>query len=328
MKQKLIVLVALLGSIATYAQQDAQFSQWMFNKMDMNPAYTGTDKSLCATALYRNQWVGFDGAPKTVMVSVGGFFPVILGGAGLTVFNDQLGFSSTTIAQLSYSYHWTLGPGTLGIGADAGFLQQSVNGKWSATDPYQSDPPIPATGTNVKTYDLGFGLYYTNPTGMFFGISSTHLPSNTSTSSTIAGGQPYTTSNGTTGLSTKSNLTYELARHYYLMAGWPFNLNADYKLVPSILAKTDGASTQMDLNARIVWHDKYWFGASYRITDAVVAMIGMQMGTLLAGYSYDFTTSNIRNYSSGSHEIVLRYCFMTFKEPVPSEHHNPRFLGY
>ncbi len=320
MKKQLVLLTLLLASVAGFAQQDAQFSQWMFNKMDLNPAFTGTDRSICGTAIYRNQWVGFAGAPTTVMASVGGYFPIVHGGLGLTVFNDKLGFSNTFIAQASYSYHLSLqgGASTLGIGVDAGLFQQSVNGTWNSTDPSQLDPSIPASGTKVTTYDLGLGLYYTTGTGMFFGLSSTHLPENTINSSNIQTNYNNTTQN--------SKLSYELARHYYFMAGIPFTLSATYKLVPSILAKSDGASTTFDIDARMVWQNKVWFGLGYRLSDAVIAMVGMQWGTALIGYSYDFTTSNIRNYSSGSHEIVLRYCMKPYKEPAPTEWSNPRYF--
>ena len=320
MKKQLALFSFILVSIAGFAQQDPQFSQWMFNKMEMNPGYTGTDKAICGTADYRQQWAGFTGAPTTLMASVGGYFPIVRGGLGLTVINDKIGVQNTFIAEASYSYHQVLNGGTsiLGIGVDAGVFQQSVSGTWVSTDPSQTDPSIPATGAKVTTYDLGLGLYYTTGPGMFFGASTTHLPENTVNSANIQ-----TTYNSTL---QNSKLSYQLARHYYFMAGYPIVLAANYKLVPSLLAKSDGASTQLDVNARIVWQDRVWFGLGYRISDAVVAMIGMQIGTALIGYSYDLTTSNIGNYSSGSHEIVVRYCLKPYKEPAPSEWRNLRFF--
>ena len=319
------IFIFIVGALS--AQQDAQFSQWMFNKLDMNPGFAGTDKSFCATALYRDQWVSFPGAPKTGLFSIDAYLPPLLGGVGLTLCSDQLGFEKTFIGELAYSYHKVLGPGTLGIGINAGFIQQSLSGQWVSTDPYQLDQAIPSTGAHGTTYDIGLGLYYTTDNGMFFGLSSTHLPENTVSSGTIAAPAGlFTTSNGTSQQGVASKLTYELARHYYVMAGYPIQINADYKVIPSILAKTDGASTQLDINGRIVWQNKVWFGVSYRITDAVIFMAGIQWQSLKVGYSYDLTTSSLSTYSNGTHELMLSYCFKPFKPAQPSEHRNPRFL--
>jgi type IX secretion system PorP/SprF family membrane protein len=318
-----VITTLVLSSIAvvSFAQQDAQFSQFMFNKLDMNPGYSGTDKALCATAIYRDQWVNFPGAPKTGLISLDAYVPQIHGGLGLTVCSDELGFNNTLFAQLAYSYNMVLGTGTLGIGANIGLQQMSLNGTWIATDPVAQDAAIPVGKVSNSAFDLGFGLYYRNDAGMFFGLSSTHLPE-TSISKNGADGTDVLA-----GLSSPGNFSYQLIRHYYVMAGYPIPLNPDIKIIPALLAKTDGSTTQVDINARFMWQDKYWFGMSYRIQDAIIFMAGFEYKNFTVGYSFDLTTSALKSYSSDTHEIVLKYCFKPFKTPEPSRHSNVRFVS-
>jgi type IX secretion system PorP/SprF family membrane protein len=315
MKKSLTTLgFALLIGI-TFAQQDAQFSQYMFNKLDFNPGYAGTSKAICLTAFYRDQWVSFPGAPKTALFSIDAYLPPLLGGLGLTLCTDQLGFEKTFIAELAYSYHVVLGPGTLGIGINAGVEQMSVVGQWISTDPYTQDAAIPDKKAQSATFDMGMGLYYTVDNGMFFGISATHIPETSiKASNTTAPG------------AVTNSFSYELARHYYVTAGYPFQVSQDIKIIPSMLAKTDGSSTQLDINGRVVWQDKAWIGLSYRLTDAIIFMAGVEWNRLKIGYSFDYTTSDLKNYNQGTHEIMLNYCFKPVKPTPSSEHRNVRFL--
>ncbi|MBL7892120.1 MAG: PorP/SprF family type IX secretion system membrane protein, partial [Bacteroidia bacterium] len=130
MKKTLTTLALAVIAGASFAQQDAQFSQNMFNKLSINPGFAGTNKAICATALYRQQWVSFPGAPKTGLISIDAFVNPVHGGLGLTVCSDQLGFDKTLIAKAAYSYHMVVGPGTLGIGLEAGMIQKQLSGTW------------------------------------------------------------------------------------------------------------------------------------------------------------------------------------------------------
>src|ERR1700689_888062 len=135
MMKKLITSVMLLGAgLAVSAQQDAQFSQNMFGKLDYNPGYAGMDKAYCASLIGRDQWVNFPGNPETFLFNADAYLPQIGGGAGLTVYDDALGFEKTIEVKLSYSYHIVVGNGVLGIGPDIGFMQKSLNGAWLAPD--------------------------------------------------------------------------------------------------------------------------------------------------------------------------------------------------
>jgi type IX secretion system PorP/SprF family membrane protein len=316
--RKLITIVTLtVSSIAAFAQQDAQFSMNMFNRLAINPAYAGTNKALCATLLYRQQWNSFPGAPKTGLISVD-YGQILHGGVGLTVDQDQLGFDKTLKAKLAYSFHLPLGPGTLGIGLDAGMIQKSLSGNFVAPDGTTSvsgggtDAAIPWSGASSTTYDLGFGLYYTT-SKMYVGVSSLHLPE-----------QQLSKDGKISSYSWDYN--YKVARHYYVMAGYTFNLNPTWDLTPSILTKSDAASTQLDINVLAKWNKMVFAGASYRLSDAAVAIVGLEFKGFKFGYSYDITTSKIKNHSNGSHEIMLGYCHKFTKPEKQHGHQNVRFL--
>ena len=317
MKIKLITCALLITGLVTVAQQDAQFSMNMFNRLAVNPAYAGMNKALCGTLLYRQQWTSFPGAPKTGLLSVD-FGEVLYGGVGVTIDQDQLGFDKTLKAKLAYSFHLPLGPGSLGIGLDAGMIQKAITGNFIAPDGTTSSAPgndlaIPWSGTSATTYDLGFGLYYTT-NRLYIGLSSLHLPEQQ--------------------LSKKATLydfNYKVARHYYVMAGYTFQLGQQFDLTPSVLAKSDASATQLDLNLLAKWNKMIFAGFSYRISDAMVAIIGLEKSftpklTAKFGYAYDITTSTIKNHSSGSHEIMLGFCYKIKSEPKPSSHMNVRFL--
>lgn len=319
-----LALVAFSGVLS--AQQDPQFTQFMHNKLIYNPGYAGTSDAICATAVYRQQWVNFPGAPKTGLFS----FDMPLGklpiGIGLNVMNDQIGFSKTTYARLALSYlKRNLGLGTLGIGIDGGILQQQFNGNWITPDgPTSQDASIPGysypgnTGSQITnanlnklTYDVSFGAYYTIPNKMYVGISSTHLAAQD--------------------IAAAGNVKYELARHYYLIAGYRFLFGSSQQhgIEPNIKVKTDAASTQMDINLTYWFNNTLWIGATYRLQDAVCPMLGYRFlkdKSLKVGYSYDVTMSKIKGYSAGTHEIMLGYCFNVKKPAKVTSHQSVRLL--
>lgn len=317
----LTVALAAFTSVS-FAQQDPQFTQFMHNKLIYNPGYAGTSQAICANVLYRQQWVNFPGAPKTGLISIDmpiGSLPL---GIGLNVMNDQIGFSKTLFARLALAWNRPLGAGMLGVGIDGGILQQQFNGNWITPDGNLSqDNAIPGytSGTpsatnpnlNALTYDLGFGAYYTIPNKMYVGISSTHL-----TAQDISAG---------------SKVKYSLARHYYLMAGYTFAFpnNPDHAIQPNIKVKTDAASTQLDVNLTYLYKNTFWFGVSYRMQDAIAPMVGARFlpnKSLKVGYSYDVTTSKIKGYSAGTHEIMLGYCFMPKPKTKVTSYQNTRQL--
>lgn len=295
----------LIFNLDCSAQQEPQFSQNMFNILSVNPAYAGSNDAICAIALYRNQWVGWAGAPKTMQLSVDGPVKFLRGGVGLTLINDELGADKTFGAKLAYAYRTDIGPGHLGVGISAGMINKTLLG--TKLNPFTndgSDGAIPVTDDNRTTSNLGFGLYY-NTDILYFGLSASQL------------------------LESEVNYTIgdiTLKRHYYLTAGYNIRLTPSLELIPSVWLKTDGAKLQGDINATAMYNNQFWGGITYRLQDAVVPLIGVQLNNIKIGYSYDITTSEVKGYSSGTHEIILGYCFKLLENKTPQRYRNVRYL--
>jgi type IX secretion system PorP/SprF family membrane protein len=303
-KLQLVAAFVLATCSVSYAQQDPQFSQNMFNKLYTNPGYTGSSEGICGTLLYRNQWSGFEGNPRSVVFGIDAPVEFLRGGLGLSVLaTDELGFENTFAAKLSYAFRFNVGQGNLAIGADAGLVQKSLGGEFIFID--SQDPLIPTSeqsGTVLP--DLGAGLYY-NSDKLYVGVSASHL---------------------TEGEVDYGDFSTKLARHHYLMAGYRIEFSPSMALTPSFFVKNVADQTQVDINANMDFNNRFWAGASYRLEDAIVLMAGLNiMPNLRLGYSYDLTTSELKNYSSGSHEIMLGYCYK-FKKKVTPIIRNVRFM--
>jgi type IX secretion system PorP/SprF family membrane protein len=322
MKKTLTTIALSLSVMLSVAQQDAQFSMNTFNRLAINPAYAGMNKALCATLLYRQQWAGFPGAPKTALLSLD-YGQIAHGGVGLTVCQDQLGAEKTLAAKLAYSFHLPLAGGLLGVGLDAGMIQKSINANFVAPDGTTTatgggvDQAIPWTGAKSAKYDLGFGLYY-QTRRLYIGLSSLHLPE-----------QKFTKS-GTTN-TFAWDYKYKEARHYYVMAGYTFIPDPSWEITPSILLKTVASSSQLDANLMVKWNKMIFAGVSYRLQDAIVGIIGLEKPfskkiTAKFGYSYDMTTSAIKKQSNGTHEIMLGFCYKIKPDASKTSHMNVRFL--
>ena len=302
--KKVFTTLFLATSLCTFAQQDPQFSQNMWNRLQPNPGFAGANGGICATLLGRMQWVGFDGAPNTYLLNVDGYVAAIRGGVGLSVMSDNIGVQKGIAAKISYAYKLNLGTGSLGIGADVGILMSSLDGL-KLVPAQGNDNSIPTGNSSSVVPDFGLGLYYQIPQKLYFGISSTHL---------VPGTLKY------------DNVNYKVARHYYLMAGYTYNMSQKLDLLPSVFIKTDGKATQFDVNLSVMYNQLIWLGASYRLQDAAVAMAGVQWKNFRLGYSYDFNTSKLNSYNGGSHELMLGYCFKLEKPAITQKYKNVRFL--
>lgn len=324
MRKKLLFFACSFIGLVSFAQQDAQFSMNMFNRLSVNPGYTGTSfwgyksQGVCATMLYRNQWSGFTGAPKIGLLSVD-YGRIWGGGIGLTVAQDQLGFDKTLQAKLAYSYHVPIGPtGVLGIGLDAGMIQKSFKGDFKSPDGGTSQNPtpdqvIPWSGSSATTYDLGFGLYYATKR-LYIGISSLHLPE-----------QSLKQTGGGSGIGA-FDFDYKVSRHYYVMAGYTFKPSNNLDITPSILTKSDATSTQLDVNLMAKFNNLIFAGVSYRLTDAAVGIIGLEYNRFRVGYAYDYTLSSVKKHNDGTHEIMIGYCYKFPIREFKQSHVNVRFL--
>ena len=286
--KKIIVLFALMFTgVVSYAQQDAQFTQYMYNTININPAYAGSRGALSIFALHRTQWVGLDGAPVTNSVSIHTPINGSNLGLGVSLINDRIGPTeeNTFSADLSYSIHtsetYKL---SFGIKATANLFDLDA----SKLNPENAiDPSI--QNYNKFTPNIGAGLYlHSDKAYIGFSIPN-FIEKKRYDDNEVA--------------------IFKEKMHYYLIAGCVFDLDDSIKFKPSLLTKmVYGAPLQVDLSGNFLINDKFVVGVAYRWSAALSAMVGFQITDgLFIGYGYDKETTRLRNYNSGSHEIFLRY---------------------
>lgn len=314
MKRPLIAFLFLvLTTASAWSQQDALTSQHMFNVLTYNPGVAGTSGQICVTALNRQQWLGFEGAPKTTIFNV--CLPVspfkIKSGLGLIIESDNIGFDKDINLSVAYSYLMDLNIGKLGLGISLGMINKSIDPSWKIptgdgfTQPDQ-DPLIPVTKESFVAFDAGFGAFLRGDK-YYASLSVTHL------------NQPkikYTKAD-----------TY-ISRHYYLTAGYTLQLpNPSLELLPSVFAYSDGKIVQFNVTSLVRYNKKVWGGVSYRAGDALIGIVGFELyNGIKIGYSYDFTLSDIRKNSTGSHEFMVNYCFDLNVGKSPMRYKSIRFL--
>lgn len=317
MRKVLLILGFIGAAVAVEAQQDPQFTQWFNDKLSFNPATAGINNAHCLSMFYRSQWGGLDRQPKTAMFNYSGAVEPAHGGIGLTFYNDKLGQEQNTIVRGAYAFH--ANPNSQGgiftAGLALGFYGKKLGNDWVAIDPVANDNAIPNNATASNSFDLNLGVYYYKPNSYYVGLSSTHLTQ-----------------------ADLKEMSITVARHYYFMGGYDFQLPSSLVLRTNLLAKTDFNASTVDINANVLWNNMIYAGLSYRPGDAVAPMAGIEYCTSKStktmksetcfklGYSYDATTSELRNYSSGSHEIFLGCCFKFQTIQIRNQYANPRFL--
>ncbi len=306
----LFLVIMLLPAIP---QQDPLSSHYMFNTLTYNPGIAGTSGMICATALNRQQWIGFKGAPSTTVFNISA--PVALfrikSGVGLLVESDNIGFDKDINLSASYSYLMELGTGKLGIGISLGMLNKTLDPSWQIPSgdyhtPPSGDPLIPENKESFVAFDAGLGLYY-KAEKYYAGLSVTHI---NQPKIKFSKGTPY------------------ISRHYYLTAGYILQLpNPSLELLPSVFVFSDGKVAQFTATSIIRYNKKVWGGVSYRSGDALIGMVGFELyNGIRLGYAYDFTLSDIRKNSSGSHEFMVNYCFDLSLGKSPMKYKSIRFL--
>jgi type IX secretion system PorP/SprF family membrane protein len=312
-KLNLTFLFLVLVILPCFSQQDPLTSNYMFNTLSYNPGVAGTSNMICATALNRQQWIGFKGAPSTTLFNVSA--PVtpfkINSGVGLVVESDNIGFDKDIRISLSYSYVADIANGKLGIGFNAGVYNMTIDPTWiipsgDVFTPPNGDPFIPETKESALTFDAGIGAFYRTDK-YYAGLSISHIH------------QPK--------IKFSKGVTY-LARHYYLTAGYTLQLpNPSLELLPSMFAVSDGKSFQFSATSLIRYNKKVWGGVSYRPGDALTGIAGVELfNGIRIGYAYDFPVSGIRKSTSGSHEFMVNYCFNLSTGKSPMRYKSIRFL--
>ena len=304
---KFIVLLFIISATPLKAQYQPQFTQYMFNEMVVNPAYAGARECLSATLLYRNQWTGIEGAPVTESFSI--HSPIVNQkmGLGLTVINDKITVMRNTGVFANYAYRLQLPKGKLSFGLQAGFVNHIE--KLSELTPNQIDDPQFASNTpKLLLPNAGFGMFYYT-TNFYAGLSIPKLITNTVDAS-----------------ETKkvTNKTDAKNWNWHITAGYVATLSESIKLKPTVmLKKTGGSSIDLDASLNALFNDLVWLGAAYRTQDAVSIVAGIQITKQMRfGYAFDYSTSSLKNFNGGSHEITLGYDFSFDKTKIVT----PRFF--
>ena len=313
-------------SLQVQGQQLPQFTQYMFNQLNINPAYAGSQEGLNLEAAARFQWVGIEGSPLTQTVGLHVPVPFLRSGVGLNVTNDMLGAQRTTSAYLSYAYRQKIGASTyLSIGVRGGAIQQNLDGSilrspeglYEGSIDHQDDY-IPLRSESGYTLDLGSGIYLAS-SRLQVGVSGLHLLEPSIGYSALA----------------DSSLVSELSfnRHIAIYGAYKFDIGNTMSLQPSLLVKSDLKKWQLEAGAILTYDDFIRGGVAFRgfnpdSFDAVAILAGIAVSRKLnIMYSYDLNISQLKNANSGSHEVTLQYAF---KNLLPSKSgktiYNPRFL--
>ncbi|MFD0975353.1 PorP/SprF family type IX secretion system membrane protein [Salinimicrobium gaetbulicola] len=286
MKRIYPIIIILLIGVSTQAQQLPQFTQYMYNTIAINPAYAGNRDALTVVGLHRSQWTGVDGGPETQTFSIHSPLRNEQVGLGLSVINDKLGYENHTLVYGDFSYTINVADSTtLSFGLKGGMsyynLDENLLGE-------VNDPYLEGDTFNRWTPNIGAGLYL-SAQKWYMGLSAPRLLNNDNNE--------------------KSEFVALEQVHYYLTGGYVFDLSEDWKLRPTALAKlTKGAPLSVDVSAAAIYDETIYLGATYRIDDAVGAFVDFQiLKNFRVGYAYEYTLSDLEQYSNGSHEILLIY---------------------
>jgi len=282
-------LALLLGG-ASHAQQEVMTSQYMFNQLFLNPAYAGSHGYASASLLNRTQWAQMEGAPSTAMLAVDGPVWNDKMGLGFTIVHDRIGVSRDLDMAGHYAYHLRVSEGSrLALGLRAGLSVYSARLSelvfWDTNDQlYQQDI------SNALVGKFGFKTYWYDATS-YVGVSVPTIYA----------------ADGAITMNVNSALDHYFTQHFYLHAGKVFPLGELFDIKPSTLIKfMPNAPPQADVNCNVLYRERVWLGAGYRTGDAIVAMAEYQVSPRLRiGYAYDMTTSRLRTYTTGSHEVML-----------------------
>jgi type IX secretion system PorP/SprF family membrane protein len=284
----LIACILYLASQNALAQQKSVLSQYMFNGQVINPAYSGVHEKLSATALYRNQWVNLEGAPTIQTLTVNSGFKRNKTGVGLMISNDKLGIHRDLSMYLSYSYKIHFNNGALSMGLQGGFnhLQSDFN-KLNLKNP---GGPILAGTRGEFNPNFGAGLFYYSDIA-YVGISVPYILSNK--------------------IISDENIFSEAreSRYYFMTVGRAFHLNKNVIWKPSVLMRfQEDAPLGYDINTNFIFHELVTLGASYRSGDAFLWLFELQLNDKFRfGYAYDMTSSQLNQFSNGTHELMLNY---------------------
>jgi len=317
MNKVLVTLICVLSTSGVFAQQDIQYTQFMHNKLALNPAVAGSKGVPVLNALARQQWFGIEGAPASQAIGFHGPLSRKRVGLGLVLTNDEIGFTRSTMLSGNYAYHIQVGEQTfLSAGISASARQYQLN--WDEAQATQvGDPNVPLTGQSSQVMaNFGTGLFLYNDK-FYAGLSAPRLLRNR------------------LGFHNEDLGAEALDReevHMYGMAGMMLPLGDQLALKPALLVKyVNNAPIDMDLHASLVWNQLISLGATYRtggsltraVGESIDVLVGLQVSKQVRlGLSYDYTLTKINSFTPGSGEIFLEYTFLSNNKRLT----NPRFF--
>lgn len=310
--RKIYYIILFVVSYTAQAQQDAQFSHYIYNQLFLNPATAGSENVTRVQAIYRTQYLGYQstfddgGAPVSQVISANVPLKMIKSGIGVTFVNDKIGASTQQDLKLAYAYHLPIGASQLGIGVSGGLFTRGIDyGKLRARD--ENDPLIATGRVSQSAIDLGAGIYLNNPS-YSIGLSMNHI------------NQP------TFGLGTKDAVN-TLKRSAYLTGSVLIGVSYTVDVSPMLIIKSDLTSISAEAGAIATYDSRYWIGASYRSGDAVTGLLGANLmnGSLRVGYAIDVITGGKNAKSATSHEILLSYALAALRAGKKSIVRTPRY---
>ena len=294
-KNTYLLMALLMMSCLGIAQQFPQFSQYMYNTISINPAYAGSREILVINLLNRNQWVGVNGAPVTQTLSAHSSIPFTKLGVGLSVINDKLGYEKKTNVFADVSYRIDLDSYDeykITFGLKAGFRKYGIDDSLLNDPDYNTDPFLSTLDTDWQP-NFGIGVYFRGES-FYFGLSSPKLINN------------------------KNNDEFASIERlsYFFNGGYVWEINKTLKFKPTFLFKyTEGAPMSFDISTMFLINENIWLGGSYRFTESFGAIVNFTIVEgLSVGYSYEYITTSLSSYTTGSHEMMINY---EFKFPKP-----------
>jgi len=301
--KNILILLLLLLTTNVNAQQDALYSQYMFNQFTINPAYAGSRNSLSSVLLYRSQWVGLDGAPNTMNFSIHSPFSGRNMALGMNFIIDEIGPSETASIMGTYAYHLKTSKGKISFGLRGGLISTSL--KNDMLNFYDNNDKHNTGGVlQMVTPNFDFGVYYYT-SGFYSGLSVNHLI-----------GQTENFQNGQT--------QFNLDRHFTLATGGVVVFSDNLVFKPSLMVRcVSKMPINYDLNASVLFNKTLWLGFSYRSSKNIVLITEYNISDFIrVGYSYDFDLSKLRRYNTGTHEVFVG-CDLNIKK---NKSLSPRYL--
>ena len=288
MRTKILIFALMLTCYSGFAQQDAQYTQYMYNTININPAYAGSRGVMSVFGLHRTQWVGLDGAPTTNTFSLNTPINNSNLGVGFSLVNDRIGPTSdnTISADISYTVKMNeVYKLSFGVKASGNIFNLDTD----KLDPAQANDPNLQNFNNEFSPNFGAGVYL-HSDKLYLGLSVPNFL------------QDYKYNDNEVAV-------FQERMNFYFIGGYVFDVSPSIKFKPAVLTKmVAGSPLQVDASANFLFFDKFMLGGAYRWDAAVSALAGFQVTDgLFIGYSYDMETTNLRRYNSGSHEVFLRF---------------------